>query len=81
MAWIKTVMPADATGNLKKVYDAAIQRAGRVYGIVRAMSLSPQVLSSSMQLYQRVMFQKDGLSRRQREMLAVVTSAANNCHY
>ncbi|MFT5287307.1 MAG: putative peroxidase-related enzyme [Planctomycetota bacterium] len=81
MAWIKTVTPAEATGNLKKVYDAAIQRAGRVYGIVRAMSLSPQVLSSSMQLYQRVMFQKTGLSRKQREMLAVVTSAANDCHY
>ena len=81
MTWIKTILPSEATGNLKQIYDAAIKRAGRVFGIVQAMSLSPQVLSSSMNLYQRVMFQKGGLSRRQREMLAVVTSAANNCHY
>ena len=81
MAWIKTVTPAEATGSLKKMYDAAINRAGRVFGIVQAMSLSPSVLSSSLKLYERVMFAETGLSRRQREMLAVVTSAANNCHY
>ena len=45
------------------------------------MSLAPSVLDSSMMLYQRVMFRRGGLSRMQREMLAVVTSAANDCHY
>ena len=81
MTWIKTIMPDEASGYLKKQYDAAIQRAGRVYGIVRSMSLAPTVMESSMGLYQRVMFKRGGLTRRQREMLAVVTSSANNCHY
>jgi len=81
MTWIKTILPGEATGALKKQYDAALERAGRVYGIVRAMSLAPTVLQSSMDLYKRVMFKGGGLSRRQREMLAVVTSKANDCHY
>jgi len=81
MTWIKTILPEEASGHLKKQYDAAIARAGRVYGIVRSMSLAPTVMESSMALYQRVMFKRGGLTRRQREMLAVVTSAANDCHY
>ena len=40
MTWIKTILPDEASGFLKKQYDAAIERAGRVYGIVRTMSLA-----------------------------------------
>ena len=32
-------------------------------------------------MYLAVMFGKSDLSRAQREMLAVVVSAANQCHY
>jgi alkylhydroperoxidase family enzyme len=81
MTWIRTIGIEEATGRLKKSYDAAIQRAGRVFGIVRAMSLAPAVTDASMGLYQRVMFARDGLQRYQREMLAVVVSRANDCHY
>ena len=81
MAWIKTVAPGEAEGPLATEYDAAMGRAGRVYGIVRAMSLAPDVLRASMALYRTIMFREGGLGRRRREMLAVVTSAANDCHY
>lgn len=81
MAWIRTVPPEEATGRLARSYAAAVERAGRVYQIVRAMSLAPPVLDASMAVYQRVMFGRDGLARRQREMLAVVVSRANACHY
>jgi len=81
MSWIRTVSPDEATGRLKRSYDAAVQRAGAVAGIVRAMSLSPSVLDASMGLYQRIMFAPQGLSRVQRELLATVVSQANDCHY
>jgi uncharacterized peroxidase-related enzyme len=81
MAWIRTVSVEDAEGALEQQYDAAVKRAGRVYGIVRAMSLAPNVLRASMAMYREIMFGEGGLSRRRREMLAVVTSAANDCHY
>ena len=51
MAWIRTVEPADAEGALAPIYTAAMQRAGRVFGIVRLMSLEPRVLQASMGLY------------------------------
>ena len=81
MPWIRTVAPDEATGRLAKTYQAAIERAGRVFGIVRTMSLAPAILDASMGLYQRVMYAPEGLSRRQREMLATIVSRANDCHY
>lgn len=81
MAWIRTVAQADAQGPLAKVYGAAIRRAGRVFKIVEVMSLSPRILESSLGLYSSTMLARGELSRRRREMLAVVVSAANDCHY
>jgi alkylhydroperoxidase family enzyme len=81
MAWIRLVSDEQATGRLAKTYRSAIERAGRVFGIVRAMSPAPAVLDASMQVYSRLMFAKQGLTRRQREMIAVVVSSANDCHY
>lgn len=81
MPWIETISDEDATGALAKEYEKATARAGRVYGIVRTMSLSPPVMAASMGLYGRIMHGGKGLSRRQREMIAVVVSRTNSCHY
>lgn len=81
MPWIRTIPLAEATGRLARSYEAAVARAGRVFGIVRAQSLAPAVLDASMGLYQRIMYATEGLSRRQREMVATIVSRANDCHY
>jgi len=71
----------DATGPLREEYDAAVGRAGKVFNIVKAMSLRPGVLGRSMLLYREIMFAPCGLSRRERELLATVVSRANDCFY
>jgi len=81
VTWIRTIPPGDASGPLRESYDRAVARAGRVYGIIRAMSLSADVLDASIELYLKIMFAKGGLTRRQRELLAVVVSSTNSCHY
>jgi alkylhydroperoxidase family enzyme len=81
MAWIRTIPPEAASGPLRDSYERAVARAGKVYGIVRAMSLAPAVLDASIELYLKTMFGPGGLARRQREMLAVVVSSTNACHY
>ena len=81
MTWIHTVAPEEAEGRVKQSYDAAIERAGRVFGIVRALSPAPAIMDTALGLYQRVMFAKEGLERYQRELIAVVVSRANDCHY
>ena len=81
MAWIKLTHPENATGLLKQVYDAAAQRAGRVWNILRIMSPNPPVLKASMDFYGAIMHGPSPLSRSQREMLATVVSAKNHCRY
>ena len=71
----------EATGALKAEYDAAVGRAGKVFNIVKAMSLRPSVLKRSIELYKTVMLGSSGLSRQERELLAVVVSRTNDCHY
>ena len=81
MAWIETVAPDDAQGLLAKLYKAALDRAGRVFGILRLQSANPRVLRAGVSLYQEIMRADSPLTRAQREMIAVVVSAANDCHY
>ncbi len=81
MAWIKMVEPEEATGALKREYDQAIRRAGRVYNIIKVQSLSPATLRASTGLYSAALHGPSGLSRTEREMLATVVSSANRCFY
>jgi alkylhydroperoxidase family enzyme len=81
MPWIKTIAPEQATGRLKKLYDEAMLRAGRVFHILRIQSLNPPVLDASTRLYVAVMHGPSSLTRAEREMLATVTSWANHCFY
>lgn len=81
MAWIKLTHPEESTGLLKQIYDAALQRAGQVWNILRIMSPNPPVLKASMDFYGAIMHGPSPLSRGQREMLATVVSAKNDCTY
>lgn len=81
MAWIETITDEAARDSLARIYGTARQRAGRVYNILRLQSLNPAVLEASIQQYLAIMFGESPLTRAQREMLAVVVSRANHCHY
>jgi hypothetical protein len=58
-----------------------MRRAGRIWNIVTIQSQLPEVMRDSMRIYQSSMYGPSPLSRAQREMMAVVTSQANDCHY
>ena len=81
MAHIRLVDVEEARAALRREYEAAVRRAGKVFNIVKAMSLRPPVLRASMGLYTAIMHGESELSRAERELLAVVVSAANDCHY
>lgn len=81
MPWIKQIPIEEATGVLKRQFDAAIKRAGRVWRIVHIMSLNPEVLRDSMRFYVTLMMGNSPLTRVQRELLATVVSAELDCHY
>ena len=81
MPWIKTISVDEAEGRLRHIYDQAIKRAGKVFGILRIQSQNPGALDASMRLYTTVMMGASPLSRAQREALATVVSQVNDCHY
>ena len=81
MAYIDLVDLENADGMLKAEYEKGIQRAGKVYNILKIMSRSPAALRDSMKMYLTIMHGKSDLSRAQREMIATVVSQINQCHY
>lgn len=82
IAWIETIDPTEAKAELKLLYDAQYDRQhGVVDHILQIHSLHPQSLQDHVQLYKTLMFGPSPLSRAQREMIAVVVSAINQCRY
>ena len=82
MAWIRTITPEEEPqGLLGRIYADATRRAGKVWNILRLMSVGPRQLQASMSLYQASMFGESGLTRAEREMVATVVSRANDCFY
>ncbi|MDT8323194.1 MAG: peroxidase-related enzyme [Bacteroidota bacterium] len=54
---------------------------GGVDHILGIHALLPETLEPHMVLYKRLMFARGPLSRRERELIATVVSAANTCEY
>jgi alkylhydroperoxidase family enzyme len=81
MAWIRVIAEAEATGTLKKWYRKLIEPWGGVDNIMKIHSLNVRSLKGHHELYKAVMYGKSELTRIQREMIAVVVSAANRCRY
>lgn len=81
MAYIDQIDPDDATGELKRQFDAAIRRAGRIYNIIRIMSQTPQILGDSMRFYLNLMRSGEPLAGWRCELLATVVSRINHCVY
>ena len=81
MAWIRVIQEAEADGALKELYGQMTEPLGGVDNILKIHSLNPPSLRLHFELYKTLMRGPSGLSRIQREMIAVVVSAANRCHY
>lgn len=81
MAWIRQIDYDESTGLLRRIYDEALGRAGRIWKILRVMSLRPRTLQAAMRFYVEAMHGPSELTRMQREMLATVVSAELSCPY
>ena len=81
MAWIKVIQENEATGRLKELYDKYAEPSGKVDNILKIHSLNAKSLQTHFDLYAHLMRGRSDLSRIQREMIAVVSSVINRCHY
>lgn len=81
MAWIRVIDEDEASGRLKQLYEKYEEPSGGVDNILKIHSLNPRSLQAHFDLYATVMRGKSDLSLDQREMIAIVTSSVNKCHY
>mgnify|MGYP001814329310 FL=1 len=81
MSWIDEVDVAQADGKLESIYAELVAKRGKVSNILQVHSLNPEALQDHLDLYMTIMFGDSGLSRAEREAIAVVVSATNECAY
>lgn len=81
MSRVRTIPPEDAVGELADAYaKIGLKRRGEAH-ILEVQSLHPRALVDHHRLYRTLMFGPSPLSRSDREMIAIVVSASNNCFY
>ncbi len=81
MSWIEEIEVGEADGKLEKMYDELVKKRGKISNILKVHSLNPAAMKGHLDLYMTLMFGKSGLSRLEREAIAVVVSANNECEY
>ena len=82
MAWIETTPSDDADDVLRALYrEVADPETGDVDNILAIHSLNPDGLGAHLALYRTVMRGTRTLPKVDREMIAVVVSIENACHY
>ena len=81
MSWIDEVDVAEADGQLESIYAELVAKRGKVSNILKVHSLNPGAMQNHLDLYMTIMFGKSGLTRAEREAIAVVVSAENDCAY
>ncbi len=81
MAYIPYIEEHDASPELTLLYDRYRDPAGYVDNILKIHGRNPPSLEAHVQLYVTLMRGKSDLTRVQREMIAVVVSSINECHY
>lgn len=73
--------PAALDDDLKVIWQKCVDKLGFVPNVFSAYSLNPRRLRNFMAMYNEIMLSDSGLSKLEREMVAVVVSSANRCYY
>lgn len=81
MPWIQVIEEADANEALQQAYAKVKGDRGKAANILKIHSLLPDTMTGHLDFYMKIMFADGSLSRKQRELIATVVSAANNCPY
>ncbi|NBB82784.1 MAG: peroxidase-related enzyme [Alphaproteobacteria bacterium] len=67
--------------DLRAYFDKCRDKLGLVPNVLKAYALRPAKLRTFIALYNELMLGDSGLSKLEREMIAVVVSSANRCFY
>lgn len=82
MAWIETPREDEWEGELADLLPSVMDREhARVDNILQIHALNPRAMAAHQALYVSAMAGTKTLRKVEREMIAMVVSAINECHY
>ncbi len=65
----------------QKYFDVCAQKLGMIPNVLQSYAFDPEKLDTFSALYNNIMLAESGLSKLEREMIAVVVSSINKCYY
>jgi uncharacterized peroxidase-related enzyme len=80
-AWLRVPGEDEAPPGVAKLFGKAFERLGFIPNVLRVYALRPRHLELWDAFYDDLMRGESGLTKPQREMIAVVVSTVNRCHY
>ena len=82
MAWIRTIREDEWEGPLVDLYGQVVDDAhDRVDNVMQIHSLNPNALAGYLAVYRSAMAGTKTLRKVERELVALVVSRYNDCHY
>jgi uncharacterized peroxidase-related enzyme len=81
MTWLRVPADGEVSEEVAALWASRAEALGFVPNVVRAYALRPRHLLGWNGLYEELMRGPSGLSTAEREMIAVVVSTLNRCHY
>src|SRR5207244_8805269 len=81
LSWLQVPAAEDVPEQVAERWQKPLEKLGFVPNVLRVFSLRPAHLLAWWVYYDELMRGESGLSKAQREMIAVVVSTANRCHY
>ena len=80
-SWLRVPPASDAPPEVQALFDKAVEKLGFVPNVLAVYALRPRHLELWNAFYDELMRGESSLTRVQREMIAVVVSTVNRCHY
>ena len=81
LCWLTLPVEDDVGDDVRELWAAPLEKLGFVPNVLRAYAIRPRHLLLWNAFYDELMRGESGLTKAQREMVAVVVSTANRCHY
>lgn len=81
LTWLRVPDPAELPADVHALWEPSLDKLGFVPNVLRLYALRPTHLVAWTAHYDELMKGDSGLTRAEREMIAVVVSVANDCAY
>ena len=81
MAWLGTIGPEQAQGELAAIYSKLQQHGKPISNVFQAYSIKPPLLRSARDFSHAVTFGGSSLGRRKEELIATAVAAQLQCTY